>query len=442
MEPEFKQGKVIGLGGMGIVYEVERVDAGGNTIESNLAWKTLQPGYDNHPELLARFRREVRFLGEMNHPHIIPIVGRNLSEVPPWFLMPLAEANLRQRIDRNAGDMDWVVDTFTAVLEGVAHAHVEHDVIHRDLKPENVLIVREVPMVSDFGLCRRFDEEATRLTLTNVGFGTRVYMAPEQFRDAAHVGPAADVYALGKVLGEMLTGKDAKEGPPRLEDFPVEFRDFIGRCTADDPKKRYVNAVETLTAFQRLISGGVTTGEVSGNLEEQIETWEGQSAGQRRQAAQAIAQTLLSRQDDEEFYFRTVPRLPDELVGQLIEEQPEEFDAILHRYNEHIQGGLPYEYCDEVADLYQQVFRETDRLAHQQLVFERLFELGPTHNRWHVGYVVAELLAELHEDHDRSMIELAAGIIEREPEYANWFGYYTDQVELPARIREAFELPE
>lgn len=432
----FRFGGPIGSGGFGLVDAAVRIDEDGREIEGNLARKTLLPHHAAFPQILKRFKREVRFLGEMEHPHVIPVVGRNLSDDPPWFVMPRAECNLLQVIPEHVDDRDWIVEIFTGILEGVAHAHGEHNVIHRDLKPENVLIVDGVPKVSDFGLGKRLDSDETRLTVTDAAMGTKRYMAPEQHLDAAHVGPAADVYALGMILGDMLTDPPPDSDRLLREAIPDDFRSFIDRCTQDKPNDRYANAADALAAFQLLISGGGATGDVSGDLDGQIKAWENPSTGFGAEELAAIAETLLSRRDDEEFYFRAMPRLPGDLTTEMLEERPEDFDAILEAYNGHIQGGLPFEYCDVVANFYRHIFLESEVLAHRQLVFERLFELGPSHNRWHVGDVVAELLAWLQ---DEATIELVVRIVRRQPANARWFKPYVDEVDVDPRIRDAFD---
>jgi eukaryotic-like serine/threonine-protein kinase len=436
MATRFRFGADIGSGGFGTVKEAVRVDESGQIVEENLAQKKLLSKHVDNAKAVARFRREVRYLAEMDHPHVVPVLGRNLSASPPWFVMPRAEGSLRDLLSSQAGDHGWVVTTFSAILEAMAYAHTERRVVHRDLKPENVLMVDGVPMVSDFGLGKRFDPETTRLTSTNIAMGTLAYMAPEQFVDAAKVGPPADVYALGKMLGEMLCGKTPDIGRPLLTDFPVDFRGFIDKCIQDDPRDRYTSGSDALSAFQLLVTGGGLTGEISRDLDSLIKLWEAAPQGRDRDEAQAVAEELVARRDDEEFYFKTVPRLPAELIDQLIEEHDVSFDIILRSYNDHIQGGLPFDYCDVVANFYRRIFLTTENLDHKQLLFQRLFELGPSHNRWHVGGVVAELLSKID---DQPTAEMAAEVIREDPTYARWYEGYIEGVQLPREVRAAFD---
>jgi eukaryotic-like serine/threonine-protein kinase len=437
MAPVFRVGAHIGSGGFGSVEEAVRIDDDGNVIEDGLAQKKLLPQFEGDQEAVARFRREVRYLGEMEHPHVIPVVGRNLSASPPWFVMPKAECTLRDQLAPHSGDVGWITKTFTAVLEAMAYAHGARRVVHRDLKPENVLIVGGVPMVSDFGLGKRLDADTTRLTSTNIAMGTLAYMAPEQFRDAAHVGMAADIYALGKILGEMLSGKFPDIGRPRLEDFPVAFRGFIDRCTKDTPNDRYASGTDALAAFQLLVTGSGAVGETGEDIDDLIKKWEAKPFGSDAAEVEAIVGYLLARREDEEFYFRIVPRLPQDFVSQLVDERLGDFELILTAYNGHIEGGLPFDYCDVVANFYRHVFLASDDLGVRELVFDRLFELGPSHNRWHVGEVVGELLTGLD---DQPTIAMVSEIVRAHPRAARWHEEYIDGVELPAEVKAAFDL--
>jgi len=412
------------------------VDSDGSVLDDRLAQKKLLPRWEDDPEAVARFRREVRILSEMDHPHILPVVGRNLTARPPWFVMPRAETNLLAEIEAGRHTDDaWVVESFTAVLSGMTYAHRQRR-IHRDLKPENVLIVRGVPMIGDFGLGKRLDPDATDLTQTEIGMGTVAYMAPEQFTDAAHVGPPADVYALGKMLMQMATGVRPVVGRPRIEDVPERFRSFVEKCTADDAGDRYANAADAYAAFRLLTpADGIQGDHDAASLEELLTLWEATPLGDDSKEVEAIASLLVRERANEELLWDAFPRLPDKLVEQLIVDQAAEFNLILRAYNEHIHGALPFEYCDVVANLYRRIYRLTADAAHKRLIITRLIELGPSHNRWHVGDVVAGMLEEIVDPHEAQIV---AEVVADLPTRASWFDEYLRSRQVAPVIAEAF----
>lgn len=440
MPERFEIGEHIGSGGFGTVDAATRVDRGEGEFEPALVRKALLHEHLGNEEAVDRFKREVRILDELDHPNILPILGRDLSAQPPWFVMPRADASLLEAIrGGKAGDREWVVRVFAGVLSGMSYAHSRCEVLHRDLKPENIMMMQGKPMISDFGLGKRIESDTAQLTQTAMMIGTLSYMAPEQADDAARVGPPADVYSLGKILGEMLTGKRPMFGRPKLSDYPDEFRSFIDRCTLDDPNDRYASASDALAAFELSISGAGDTGLVGEHaFEDLIQTWERTPEGQDLELVAKISNALVARKSDEELYFKAVPRLHRLLMRQLIEQRPTDFGVILQAYDAHITGSLPFEYCDVVANFYRDVFRVVADDGHKRLLLNRLIELGPSHNRWRVGQVTSSILAELN----GADVGLAADVLathENRP-YVKWLKGYVDLDGVGPPIRKALLL--
>lgn len=424
-------GAHIGSGGFGNVDEVTRISESGS-IETGLARKVLLDQWLSNAETVARFRREVRLLDELHHPNILPVMGRNLSASPPWFLMPLAETNLAGELEAGRGsDMDWICGTFTAILTGMAYAHTAGRIIHRDLKPANILIVNGIPVISDFGLGRRLDPSTAHLTQSNVAMGSFPYMAPEQFTNAKYVSPATDIYALGKILWEMHTGQPPVVGRPSLDDIPDDYRSFIGRCTEDKQSDRYASASDALVAWHLLIGAEQAEPFVGAHFEEQLRHWQEIPVGSQAEIVAQIAQTLVARRGDEELFSKAVPRLDPLLIEQLAKEQSCAFDVILRSYDDHIQGQLPFDYCDAVANFYRRVFYQTDSHDHKRLILDRLMKIGPDHNRWRVGDVIAELLASIA---DPNVAGMANDLKRQNPCYVEWREAYFKVADPYARI--------
>jgi serine/threonine protein kinase len=435
--PRFRIGTHIGSGGFGTVEEATLIDDDGDELEDGLAQKKLLPEWENDAQALARFQREVRMLTEMEHPNILPVVGRNLAAKPPWFIMPRAETNLADEIKAGRhGEESWVIKVYGAVLSGMTYAH-GMERIHRDLKPENILIVNGVAMISDFGLGKRLDTNTAHLTSTHIGMGTIAYMAPEQFEDASQVRQPADVYALGKILAEMLCGKPPKVGPPRLDAVPSKYHSFIEKCCMDDPDERYASAADAQAAFRLLVSPDLSNGPAEGSLEDLLHRWEEAPEGQDADIVKTIADFLVHERSDEELLYRAFPRVPDLLIEQLLDDHPEAFDLVLKTYDNYVSGALPFDYCDVVANFYRRVYRNTTSEVHRRLILERLVRLGPSHNRWHVGEVVGSLLAEIAEKPEADM---AADVLSQGD--ARWFEPYARNRKLLSPIAKVFRPPE
>jgi serine/threonine protein kinase len=439
----YRFGQKVGSGGFGVVKQASVIAEDRKTVlQANLAAKFLADELADDEEARSRFVREVRLLDdELHHENVIEVFGRNLSASPPWFVMPLAESNLEQEIVEggNAGKRDWVVETFSQILDGVAHAHDrEVPILHRDLKPKNVLICDGVPKISDFGLGKRLDADATGLTRTAMWMGTEPYMAPEQFQDAKRVGTEADVYALGKILCQMLTGEEPEVLFVDLDSLPQEFRFFVEKCCRRNPDERYKNAAEAAAAFAVFSTEPDTQYPPLEGADRIVAEWaEAESEEARSQLIRALDEHLLRHVDDEELYFKAIPRLPEPLVDLYMAELPEAFSDRLATYDGHIVGGLPFSYCDVVADFYARLFRRSTDLVLQRMIIARLFEVGAYHNRWYVGEVVAKLLGNVE---DISLAMAIAEVVKDQPDYSSWFwDPWVKAVRLLSPIGDAFD---
>jgi tetratricopeptide (TPR) repeat protein len=210
----------VGRGGMGSVYRALREDA----YRQQVALKVIRPGLDSE-EMLRRFQTERQVLADLQHPHIARLLdGGTTEDGRPYFVMEYIDGeSLDRYCDRCQLGTRERVQLLRVVCTAVQYAH-ERGVLHRDLKPGNVLVTAAgTPLVTDFGLAKRLEggpggAAASVPTPSGAVLGTPSYMAPEQAagRPAA-VGAATDVYALGAVLYELLTGR-----PPFRGDTPLE----------------------------------------------------------------------------------------------------------------------------------------------------------------------------------------------------------------------------
>jgi eukaryotic-like serine/threonine-protein kinase len=216
----------LGRGGMGVVYK-----AWDKELQRFVALKMILRGTLASPADLARFRSEAQAAASLTHPQIVPIYQVGEHEGQPFFCMKyVAGRTLAEVVVEGPLPPRQAAAYLAGIARAVAHAH-EKGVLHRDLKPSNILLeIADVksqnedsaqhaasPMITDFGLAKRV-EGGVSLTGTGAIVGTPSYMAPEQAQgDGKPVGPAADIYSLGAILYEMLTGR-----PPFLAASVVE----------------------------------------------------------------------------------------------------------------------------------------------------------------------------------------------------------------------------
>jgi hypothetical protein len=259
---------VLGQGGMGIVYLAEHVH-----IRKHLALKVLLPALMNTPEMVARFEREAIAAGAVSHPNVASASDFGRLDDGSFFLVLeyLQGRTLRAELASGALPVARALAIARGVALGASAAHAK-GIVHRDLKPENVMLVtrddeRDFVKVLDFGLARLEEGGAeTPLTCAGTVVGTPHYIAPEQVLGVG-VDARADLYALGVMLVEMLTGARPFEGggvtvlrqhllssappvsPEVLERVPVGVRPLVVRLLERDPAARYANALELVAAL-------------------------------------------------------------------------------------------------------------------------------------------------------------------------------------------------
>jgi serine/threonine protein kinase len=229
---DYQLQEVLGIGGTAEVYQAR--DA---VINRDVAVKVLPLALAADPSYVERFRNEAQAVGALNHPNIVPI--HHFGEQGPYLylVMPLMKESLRDRLLRGAPlSVEEAVQIAVQILSGLGAAHAQ-GVVHRDVKPENILLDENgVAKLTDFGIARRITIQRASggptLAGTGLPVGTPQYMAPEQLR-GEDLDQRADIYALGSVLYEMLTGL-----PPHIADTPYEVASLVLTTDAAPPSTR------------------------------------------------------------------------------------------------------------------------------------------------------------------------------------------------------------
>ena len=263
----------LGRGGMGVVYKARQV-----SLNRLVALKMILAEGFQRPESRERFLAEAAVVARMQHPNVVQIFECGTHDDQHFFSMELCEGgSLAQRLLSGPLSPRQAAALLRSVAEGAQAAH-DHGIIHRDLSPGNILLAsggREapaefIPKISDFGLAKQLSATVTR---SGAVFGTPSYMAPEQTVDARTIDHRADVYALGAILYECLTGRppfqaeallDTLEQVRHREPAPVrqlqpsvprDLDTICLKCLAKEPPRRYATARELADDLGRFLQG-------------------------------------------------------------------------------------------------------------------------------------------------------------------------------------------
>jgi predicted Ser/Thr protein kinase len=249
--------ELIGKGGMGAVYKARQP-----ALDRLVALKTLPPQVASGPRFAERFNREARALARLNHPNIVGIYDFGQVGGLAYFLMEYVDGlNLRQV--QRAGKLSprealQIVPQICAALQ---FAHDE-GIVHRDIKPENILLDKKGRVkIADFGIAKIMGREPDfNLTETKMAIGTPQYMAPEQIEKPQSVDHRADIFSLGVVFYEMLTGElplgkfAPPSSAPRAVHVDVRLDDVVLRTLEKEPERRYQQASQVKTAVETISS--------------------------------------------------------------------------------------------------------------------------------------------------------------------------------------------
>ena len=312
---------------MGVVYRARQV-----SLDRVVALKMILSGQFASEAEIRRFRAEAEAAAHLDHPHIVPIfeVGRHQGHA--FFSMKLIPGgNLARHLPRYLDDALATARLMATVARTIEHAH-RKGMIHRDLKPSNILIDESgQPLIADFGLVKRAGDGSS-LTSSGAILGTPAYMAPEQI-SGDEAAPAADIYSLGAILYQLLTGRPPFRAgtvaetlaqvlerdpvaPRKLRpSIPRELEYICLKCLEKSPGKRYHSAAALAADLERFLRGEeVHVGQVS--LANRLSRW---ARGEPEFACRLVGQGLVLALTQVHFLINPNPDIPIHLAKTAVE---------------------------------------------------------------------------------------------------------------------------
>ena len=250
--------KLLGAGGMGAVYKARQ-----KGLDRVVALKILPKEFDHDVKFALRFTREARTLAKLNHPNIVSVFEFGNVQDIYYFLMEYVDGSTLRDVVR-AGQLapEHALAIVPHLCDALQYAH-DQGFVHRDIKPENILMAKDGAVkIADFGLSRIVGKEnqgtaQASLTQTHQVLGTPRYMAPEQFEGSHNVDHRADIYSLGVVFYEMLTGElpvGRFEPPSQKVHVDVRIDEVVLRTLEIEPQRRYQAASEIKSELQSISS--------------------------------------------------------------------------------------------------------------------------------------------------------------------------------------------
>lgn len=245
--------ELIGAGGMGAVYKARQPG-----LDRLVALKVLPSEFDHDVKFALRFTREARTLAKLSHPNIVSVYEFGNVEDTYYFLMEFVDGStLRDVVSAGQLSPEHALAIVPHLCDALQYAH-DKGIVHRDIKPENILIAGDGTVkVADFGLSRILGDESQHETLTGTHqvMGTPRYMAPEQLEGSHGVDHRADIYSLGVVFYEMLTGElpiGRFAAPSKKAEIDVRLDEVVLRTLEKEPQRRYQHASQVKSDMQSI----------------------------------------------------------------------------------------------------------------------------------------------------------------------------------------------
>lgn len=429
----------LGGGGFGDVYKAKDIF---DEIDG-IAIKVLRPDELNQ-DGIDRFNREIRIHSKLKHKNVVSIIDFSLDDSiagdeekgVAYYTMPLGKSNFRTFMNEfrqnNVGKMDdeTAVFYFNQILDGIEYAHSE-GIIHRDLKPENIIFFEEngeeVLKIADFGLGKFLNSNATLLTQSRMALGTDAYAPPEQRENSRDVKEEADIFALGKILYEMLT-----YDIPHSVDFEKiqnsKLKFIIRKATNHNKDRRY-KSIKELRDQLNVIMGNTGTAK---NLSVQFnELYKSYMNEYEEEKLKEICDLLLKHNADYILYTEDFMRLDEATLTLMDLNHKDEFYDVLQNYFSIADGSHIYSFTDKICDfIFDRLF---ECISHNMDLYEKAFEtvlsVGYNHNRFHIARRFARAIEDIS-DEEVEYKMIVGEVLANNQKASSWVRYYVHEHQL------------
>lgn len=265
--PRLEIQELIGRGGMGAVYRARQTE-----LDRIVALKILPPDFGADPGFAQRFTREAQALAKLSHQNIVAVFDFGQVQGQYYFIMEFVHgANLRQLMQVGGISPDQALSIVNQICEALQFAH-QQGVVHRDIKPENILVDLEGRVkIADFGLAKlvgRVSQDVS-LTATEQVMGTPRYMAPEQMMGTKNVDHRADIFSLGVIFYELLTGElpvGRFDPPSKMRELDQRLDEIVLRALEREPDRRYQQASELSVEIESIPPGAKSAGKTDNQM--------------------------------------------------------------------------------------------------------------------------------------------------------------------------------
>ncbi|MEV6432488.1 serine/threonine-protein kinase [Nocardia sp. NPDC051463] len=422
---EFTMVRTIGSGAQGVVWEA-RSPSGGT-----VAYKVhkVDPDSSDIATDRQRFTKEIRTQLTLKHPNIVQVIEHGIDvNSEPYYVMELADESLQGRISSSTGGLaeGEALSIFQKVCNAVAHAHTQ-GIIHRDLKPSNILMYGNDPRVADFGLGR----DLTSLTMTHTQSkatqGTLGYMPPEQLIGLHNAEMPADVFALGRILYHMLTGRNPISMD--ISSVPDCLQFLVHKATRERAYDRYSDAGDLLNSLTSMLGADASTlAPPADQGRAALTAFEGGEPG----ALQKLIEVFLKFPNDAVLFTAFAPKVPASTLTEIAKKYPADAKSIVNNFDAHAEGNTTFEHADRIVDFLEPFFRNSDDLELRTVILRRLIEQGYQNNRFYVGGKFANMCASVWSI--PKYMHLIADLLTEFPTETEFFKPYLQQYFIPETI--------